>query len=140
MRDYNERLIKTQNSMLASTPHRENEDSASGKYFGIMAEVPREVLDIHKGLYGDRFSGTNLASTDVATNQDLIDSLRSSIRDTDVTDKSSVERLKSTYRDMMRPAYSVQYPFQRTSDVSDTISRDIDGLMKMIDFASKWKK
>ena len=41
MRDYNERLIKTQNSMLASTPHRENEDSASGKYFGIMAEVPR---------------------------------------------------------------------------------------------------
>lgn len=140
MRDYNERLIKTQNSMLASTPHRENEDSASGKYFGIMAEVPREVMDVHKGLYGDRFSGTNLASTDVATNQDLTDSLRSSIRDTDVTDKSSVERLKSTYRDMMRPVYSVQYPFQRSADVSDVISRDVDDLMKMIDYANKWQR
>lgn len=140
MRDYNEHLIKKQNSMLSSTPHRENEDSESGKYFGIMAEVPKEVIDAHKGIYGDRFSGANLASTDVATNQDLIDTLRSSIRDTDVTDKSSVDKLKSVYRDLMRPVYSSQYPFQRTSDISDVISRDIDDLMKMIDFANKWQR
>lgn len=140
MRDYNERLIKTQNSMLASTRHKENEDSVSGKYFGIMAEVPKEVIDLHKGLYGDIFNGDDWASTDVATNQDLIDSLRSVIRDTDVTDKSNVDMLKSAYIDLMKPVYSVQYQFQRSADVSDTISRDIEDFMRMINFVDKWKQ
>lgn len=140
MRDYNERLVRKQDSLLASTPHKTNDDPKSGKYFGIMAEIPKEVIDVHKGIYGERFSGNNLASTDVATNQNLIDEIRDSIRNIDYADKNATEKLKSLYSNLVRPAYSAQYPFQGANDVSAVIGRDVEELNKMIEFAAKWNK
>ncbi len=62
MKDYNNNLIKAQDRMLANEKTKTNDDPVSGKYFGIEVHVPEEV----------RKSSSEYASTDIATNRDLI--------------------------------------------------------------------
>ena len=130
MKDYNNNLIRTQERMLANKKTKTNDDPASGKYFGIEVNVPSEV----------RKSTNEYASTDIATNRDLVANIRDSIRNTDLSDKNAVNRLIASYEDMMRPAYNAQYPDQLKSNVDDVISRDVNDLMKLIDFSEKWKR
>ena len=72
--------------------------------------------------------------------RDLVANIRDSIRNTDLSDKNAVNRLIASYEDMMRPAYNAQYPDQLKSNVDDVISRDVNDLMKLIDFSEKWKR
>ena len=130
MKDYNNNLIRTQERMLANKKTKTNDDPESGKYFGIEVHVPNEV----------RKSTNEYASTDIATNRDLVANIRDSIRNTDLSDKNAVNRLIASYEDMMRPAYNAQYPDQLKSNVDDVISRDVNDLMKLIDFSEKWKR
>ena len=80
-----------------------------------------------------RKSTNEYASTDIATNRDLIANIRDNIRNTDISDKNAVNKLMASYEDMMRPAYSAQYPFQRKSDIDDVLSRDVQDILKLID-------
>ena len=130
MKDYNNNLIRTQERMLANKKTENNDDPESGKYFGIEVHVPNEV----------RKSTNEYASTDIATNRDLIANIRDNIRNTDISDKNAVNKLMASYEDMMRPAYNAQYPDQLKSNVDDVISRDVNDLMKLIDFSEKWKR
>ena len=130
MKDYNNNLIRTQERMLANKKTKTNDDPESGKYFGIEVHVPNEV----------RKSTNEYASTDIATNRDLIANIRDNIRNTDISDKNAVNKLMASYEDMMRPAYNAQYPDQLKSNVDDVISRDVNDLMKLIDFSEKWKR
>ena len=123
MKDYNHNLIRTQERMLANKKTKTNDDPESGKYFGIEVHVPNEV----------RKSTNEYASTDIATNRDLIANIRDNIRNTDISDKNAVNKLMASYEDMMRPAYSAQYPFQRKSDIDDVLSRDVQDILKLID-------
>ena len=130
MKDYNNNLIRTQERMLANKKTKTNDDPESGKYFGIEVHVPNEV----------RKSTNEYASTDIATNRDLIVNIRDNIRNTDISDKNAVNKLMASYEDMMRPAYNAQYPVQLKTNVDDVISRDVNDLMKLIDFSEKWKR
>ena len=130
MKDYNNNLIRTQERMLANKKTKTNDDPESGKYFGIEVHVPNEV----------RKSTNEYASTDIATNRDLIANIRDNIRNTDISDKNAVNKLMASYEDMMRPAYNAQYPVQLKTNVDDVISRDVNDLMKLIDFSEKWKR
>ena len=130
MKDYNNNLIRTQERMLANKKTKTNDDPESGKYFGIEVHVPNEV----------RKSTNEYASTDIATNRDLVANIRDSIRNTDLSDKNAVNKLMASYEDMMRPAYNAQYPVQLKTNVDDVISRDVNDLMKLIDFSEKWKR
>ena len=130
MKDYNNNLIRTQERMLANKKTENNDDPESGKYFGIEVHVPNEV----------RKSTNEYASTDIATNRDLIANIRDNIRNTDISDKNAVNKLMASYEDMMRPAYNAQYPVQLKTNVDDVISRDVNDLMKLIDFSEKWKR
>jgi hypothetical protein len=87
-----------------------------------------------------RKSTNEYASTDIATNRDLIANIRDNIRNTELSDKNAVNKLMASYENMMRPAYNAQYPVQLKSNVDDVISRDVNDLMKLIDFSEKWKR
>ena len=130
MKDYNNNMIRIQERMLANKKTKTNDDPESGKYFGIEVHVPNEV----------RKSTNEYASTDIATNRDLIANIRDNIRNTDISDKNAVNKLMASYEDMMRPAYNAQYPVQLKTNVDDVISRDVNDLMKLIDFSEKWKR
>jgi len=130
MKDFNDNLLSTQDRMLANKEIRANDDPSSGKYFGIEVHVPEEV----------RKSVNAYASTDIATDRDLIANIRDNIRSTDISNKKAVKKLMASYEDMMRPAYDAQYPAQLKSNVDDAISRDENDLMKLIDFSDKWKR
>ena len=130
MKDYNNNLIRTQERMLANKKTETNDDPESGKYFGIEVHVPNEV----------RKSTNEYASTDIATNRDLIANIRNNIRNTDISERNAVNKLIASYEDMMRPAYNAQYPVQLKTNVDDVISRDVNDLMKLIDFSEKWKR
>ncbi len=130
MKDFNDNLLNTQDRMLANKKIRTNDDPSSGKYFGIEVHVPEEV----------RKSVNEYASTDIATDRDLIANIRDNIRSTDISNKNAVKKLMASYEDMMRPAYDAQYPAQLKSNVDDAISRDENDLMKLIDFSDKWKR
>ena len=130
MKDYNNNLVRTQERLLANKKTKTNDDTTSGNYFGIEVHVPNEV----------RKSTNEYASTDIATNRDLIANIRDNIRNTDISDKNAVNKLMASYEDMMRPAYNAQYPDQLKSNVDDVISRDVNDLMKLIDFSEKWKR
>ncbi len=130
MKDYNNNLIRTQDRLLANKKTKTNDDTTSGKYFGIEVHVPNEV----------RKSTNQYASTDIATNRDLIANIRDSIRNTKLSDKNAVNKLISSYEDMMRPVYNAQYPAQLKSNVDDVISRDVNDLIKLFDFSEKWKR
>ena len=121
MKDYNHNLIRTQERMLANKKTKTNDDPASGKYFGIEVNVPSEV----------RKSTNEYASTDIATNNDLINKLRDSIKSLDINDKDSVYKYKAQYEEIMRPVYTTQYPLQRNSDIDDIISKDVNEILKL---------
>ena len=123
MKDYNNNMIRIQERMLANKKTKTNDDPESGKYFGIEVHVPNEV----------RKSTNEYASTDIATNRDLIANIRYNIRNTDFSDKETVNKLKASYDELMRPAYNAQYPFQRKSDIDDVLSRDVQDNLKLID-------
>ena len=122
MKDYNNNLIRTQERLLANKQTKTNDDSASGKYFGIEVHVPNEV----------RKSSNEYASTDIATNKELIDKIRDSIKSLDINDKDAVNKYKSLYEDIMRPVYTAQYPFRRNSDIDDILSKDINEICIMM--------
>ena len=122
MKDYNNDLIRTQERLLANKQTKTNDDSASGKYFGIEVHVPNEV----------RKSSNEYASTDIATNKELIDKIRDSIKSLDINDKDAVNKYKSLYEDIMRPVYTAQYPFRRNSDIDDILSKDINEICIMM--------
>lgn len=130
MKDFNDNLLSTQDRMLANKEIRANDDTLSGKYFGIEVHIPEEV----------RKSVNEYASTDIATARDLIANIRDNIRSTDISNKNAVKKLMASYEDMMRTAYDAQYPAQLKSNVDDAISRDENDLMKLIDFSDKWKR
>jgi hypothetical protein len=125
MKDYNNNLVRTQDRLLANKKTKNNDDPSSGRYFGIVVHVPEEA----------RKSAIEYASTDIATNRDLIANIRDSIRNTDISDKNAVKKLMASYENMMRPAYNAQYPAQLQSNIDDVISSDVNNLMKLIDFA-----
>ena len=130
MKDFNDNLLNTQDRMLANKKIRTNDDPSSGKYFGIEVHVPEEV----------RKAANEYASTDIATDRNLIANIRDNISSTDISNKNAVKKLMASYEDMMRPAYDAQYPAQLKSNVDDAISRDENDLMKLIDFSDKWKR
>ncbi|WP_029231580.1 hypothetical protein [Butyrivibrio sp. VCB2006] len=128
MKDYNNNLIRTQERMLANKKTKTNDDPESGKYFGIEVHVPNEV----------RKSSNEYASTDIATNQDLIANIRYNIINTDFSDKETVNKLKASYDELMRPAYNAQYPDVLKVNVDDVISKDISDFLKLVEYADKW--
>lgn len=125
MKDFNDNLLRDQSRLLNGKALRENDDSDSGKYFGIEVKIPKEV----------RNSGSQgYSATSIATNKELIDAIRDRIRNTDISDKNETNRLKEFYRDIMKPIYSKQYPFQREADVDDAISRDLKNMMSIAEY------
>ena len=124
MKDYNNSLVERQSEMLSGRTTRVNNDPESGRYFGVEVLVPRSVTE----------SGTpRYASTDIATDRELIKTLRDNIRAVDITGKDTASELKALYHDIMKPAYAAQYPFQRESDINDALDKDVKELMALID-------
>ncbi len=130
MKDFNTNLIRTQDRLLANKKTKANDDPASGIYFGIEVYVPKEV----------RESANEYASTDIATNQELIANIRDNVRNTDFSDKGSVNIFKASYDELMRPAYNAQYPGMLKIDVNEVISRDISDFLKSFEYANKWAR
>ncbi len=124
MRDYNNGLVERQNEMLSGRTTRVNNDPESGRYFGVEVLVPGSVTESGIPRY---------ASTDIATDRELIKTLRDSIRAVDITGKDAASGLKALYHDIMKPAYAAQYPFQRESDINDALDKDVKELMALID-------
>ena len=127
MKDYNNNLIRTQERLLANKQTKTNDDPASGKYFGIEVHVPNEV----------RKSSNEFASTDIATNQELVANIRDNIRNTDFSDKEAINKLKASYDELMRPVYNAQYPDVLKANVDDVISKDISDFLKLIEYTDK---
>ena len=124
MRDYNNDLVERQSEMLSGRTTRVNADPESGRYFGVEVLVPGSVTE----------SGTpRYASTDIATDRELIKTLRDNIRAVDITGKDDASELKALYQDIMKPVYAAQYPFQRESDINDALDKDVKELMALID-------
>ena len=125
MKDYNNKLIGTQERLLANKKTKASDDPSSGRYFGLEVQVPEEA----------RKSANSYASTDIATNKELIANIRDLIRNTDLSDKDAVNKLKASYEEMMRPAYNAQYPASLKTNVDDAISRDIKDMIKLINLS-----
>ncbi len=124
MKDYNNSLVKRQNEMLSGRTIRANEDTESGRYFGVEVMVPGSVTG----------SGTpRFASTDIATDKELVKKLQDSIRGVDISDKNAKADLKALYQNVMKPVYGAQYPFQRESDINDALDRDVKELIALMD-------
>ena len=124
MKDYNNGLVERQSEMLSGRTTRVNDDPESGRYFGVEVLVPGSVTE----------SGTpRYASTDIATDRELIKTLRDSIGAVDIAGKDAASELKALYHDIMKPAYAAQYPFQRESDINDALDKDVKELMALID-------
>ncbi len=128
MRDYNNGLVERQNEMLSGRTTRVNNDPESGRYFGVEVLVPGSVTE----------SGTpRYASTDIATDRELIKTLRDSIRAVDITGKNAASELKTLYQDIMKPVYAAQYPFQRESAINDAMDKDIKELIALMDIEKR---
>ncbi|MBP3824755.1 MAG: hypothetical protein ILA11_03405 [Butyrivibrio sp.] len=124
IRDYNNGLVERQSEMLSGRTTRVNDDPESGRYFGVEVLVPGSVTE----------SGTpRYASTDIATDRELIKTLRDNIRAVDITGKDAASEIKALYQDIMKPVYAAQYPFQRESDINDALDKDVKELMALID-------
>ncbi|WP_024866850.1 hypothetical protein [Butyrivibrio sp. FCS014] len=124
MKDYNNGLVERQNEMLSGRTTRVNDDPESGRYFGVEVLVPGSVTE----------SGTTrYASTDIATDRELIKTLRDSIGAVDITGKNAASEIKALYQNIMKPVYAVQYPFQRESDINDALDRDLKELIALMD-------
>ncbi|MCR5008354.1 MAG: hypothetical protein K6A76_07230 [Oribacterium sp.] len=124
MKDYNNGLVERQNEMLSDRTTRVNDDPESGRYFGVEVLVPGSVTE----------SGTTrYASTDIATDRELIKTLRDSIGAVDITGKNAASEIKVLYQNIMKPVYAAQYPFQRESDINEALDKDIKELMALID-------
>ena len=124
MKDYNSSLVEWQNEMLSGRTTRVNNDPESGRYFGVEVLVPRSVTESGIPRY---------ASTDIATDRELIKTLRDSIGAVDITGKNAASEIKALYQDIMKPVYAAQYPFQRESDINDALDKDVKELMALID-------
>ena len=130
IRDYNNVIVKKQTDMLNGRDVTRNDNPESGKYFGVQVSISKEARELF-----NMSSNLQYAGTDIATNQELIDTLRNRIRNLDITDDDKVNEFRAFYRNTMKPVYSTQYPFQRSADVEDVISRDVEELMKFIEYA-----
>ena len=124
MKDYNNSLVERQSEMLSGRTTRVNNDPESGRYFGVEVLVPGNVTESGIPRY---------ASTDIATDRELIKTLRDNIRAVDITGKDAASELKALYHGIMKPAYAAQYPFQRESDINDALDKDVKELMALID-------
>ena len=124
MKDYNNNLVERQNEMLSARSTRANDDPESGRYFGVEVLVPGSVMESGSARY---------ASTDIATDKDLVKELQDSIRGVDISDKNAKANLKSLYQGIMKSVYKTQYPFQRESDIDDALDRDVKELIALID-------
>ena len=122
MRDYNNGLVERQNEMLSGRSIRTNEDPASDRFFGVEVLVPGSATVDGNPRY---------ASTDIATDKELIKTLRDHIRAIDITGKNAASELKVLYQDIMKPVYDAQYPFQRESDINDALDRDVKELIDL---------
>ena len=128
MKDYNSSLVERQNEMLSGRTTRVNDDPESGRYFGVEVLVPGSVTE----------SGTTrYASTDIATDRELIKTLRDSIGAVDITGKNAASELKTLYQDIMKPVYAAQYPFQRESAINDAMDKDIKELIALMDIEKR---
>ncbi|WP_022765514.1 hypothetical protein [Butyrivibrio sp. XPD2006] len=124
MKDYNNGLVERQSEMLSGRSIRTNEDPASDRFFGVEVLVPGSATDDGSPRY---------ASTDIATDKELIKTLRDSIKSVDITGRDAASELKALYQNIMKPVYGAQYPFQRESDVNDALDRDLKELIALID-------
>ena len=137
MKDYNDSLIRTQRDLLTNRDYIENTDMDSGKYFGVQVSISKEVKDLLNMNPNLMYS-----STDIATNNDLINRIRDSIRAIDISDKNDVNNIKSNYKSIMEPVYTANHPSQSTRDkdaVEDVLSRDVNDLFKLLDVAERWR-
>lgn len=128
MMDYNNSLVERQNEMLSVRTTRVNNDPESGRYFGVEVLVPGNVTQSGNARY---------ASTDIATDSELIKTLRDSIRAVDITGKNAASELKTLYQDIMKPVYAAQYPFQRESAINDAMDKDIKELIALMDIEKR---
>ena len=123
MKDYNNGLVERQSEMLSGRTTRVNDDPESGRYFGVEVLVPGSVTESRTPRY---------ASTDIATDKELIKTLRDSIKSVDITGRDAASELKALYQNIMKPVYGAQYPFQRESDVNDALDRDLKDLISLM--------
>ncbi|WP_027216880.1 hypothetical protein [Butyrivibrio fibrisolvens] len=128
MKDYNSSLVERQNEILSGRTTRVNNDPESGRYFGVEVLVPGSATQSGKARY---------ASTDIATDRELIKTLRDSIRAVDITGKNAASELKTLYQDIMKPVYAAQYPFQRESAINDAMDKDIKELITLMDIEKR---
>jgi len=129
MKDYNNGLVERQSEMLFGRTTRVNDDPESGRYFGVEVLVPRNVTESGSPRY---------SSTDIATDREMIKTLRDSMRSVDITGKNAASEIKSLYQDIMKPVYAAQYPFQRESDINDALDKDVKELIALIDFEKRY--
>ena len=116
--------MERQSEMLSGRTTRVNDDPESGRYFGTEVMVPGSVTESGNPRY---------ASTEIATDRELIKTLRDGIGKVDITGKNSASELKALYQDIMKPVYAAQSPFRRESDINDVLDRDVKELIALLD-------
>ena len=124
MKDYNSSLVERQNEILSGRTTRVNNDPESGRYFGVEVLVPGSATQSGNARY---------ASNDIATDRELIKTLRDSIGAVNITGKNAASEIKALYQKIMKPVYAAQYPFPRESDINDALDKDVKELMALID-------
>ena len=111
-----------------------NKDESSG----LQNAVADKLSD--KSNINTAFSDTAATLSISALGAEELEKVRDSWNNHPVSALYEKDIPVASYEDMMRPAYNAQYPDQLKSDVDDVISRDVNDLMKLIDFSEKWKR
>ena len=140
MKDYNDRLIDRNNELVSRPHYVQNDDESARSYWGVRQVIPEAAKDEMERLFGRRPAGTS-AVTSVATNQELIDSLRKKAKETDITDSRGMNDFKTFYQSVMKQVYDTQYPDKMRQDSANLIEQDFygtEGMTKLLDFAKQW--
>ena len=140
MKDYNERLISRNNELLSKSGYVESDDEKGKQYWGLKQVIPDAAKDAMKNLFGKSPIAAT-AITSVATNKEIIESLKRKAKEIDVTDREGLEEFKAFYQKTMEPVYDAQYPEKMRSDSGAAIGLDLDGkdgIVRLVNYAKQW--
>ena len=140
MKDYNARLIDRNNDLISKPNYVKNDDELAGQYWGLKQNIPEAAKNAMGMLFGRKTASTS-AVTSVATNQELIEKLQRTVKETDLTEKAGLDEFKTFYQSVMKPVYDAQYPDEMRSDSRAAIDMDLngsEGMLKLVDFAKQW--
>lgn len=142
MKEYNAALEKNQAEYISDSSFVENHYKDISDYYGLshvldenetkaLNNLKKELGKVTGKTYTEAVAGSYTGTTQIATNKDLIDSIKSLFEDVDLSDEEAMKSVWKQYYDLVKPAYLAYGMDDR--QVNKVIRQDTDTFKNLID-------